>query len=875
MTEPPQAQPEEVPLPFPAHSGDPSGELPPPELPMPAPMPGVTNAGPVRQESDVVLASAIVGVRPSLASFAQPAMSAQPASGQPADAHERGDLSGVRLPAESWNAIPESCLERMMEFGRVESEYQRTFGRPFPRVTQDAGQRLSLEQILELALLNSREYQTEKEALYRTALNLSLERFDYVLKFSPRGTSVNSTWSHNRAGGQTVNTLSVAPGTQVDKVLATGGTLVARFANSVLLTFNGPNGFSADVSSQALLNLSQSVFQRDVVFEQLTQSERNVVYAARDYARFRKSFFLTQSASYYALLRNYRQIEIESQNYFSLVRALSQAQAELSAGLRSRIQVEQIEQSMLAGQSRLISICVNFERALDRLKLQMGLPPETRLNLSLDELESLTLRDEMAVTGELIRRTSDRLDEARRREPIQRTELINGAVVLAGRLLEWNDLGRRLGDPMEDRAALDHLLAELAVDQGRLVNAADREALNREETSGQSTAIRIFQRTVDVAESEIELLGRELNLARRVGAPADPIDSAQAELQQLRDQVFALREGLANALTQARLDQVAGLLAEARALLARADALAGRTAEHLGAARPAEDPAGTQARTLAQIAILFETSARWVGEGRVGLVPVTVEVDDAMLTALSLRLDLMNQRGFLADDRRAVKLAADDLKSVLNLNVSHTLNTVRNRPFGFTFDESRTQAQAALDLPINRRAQRNAYRQTLINYQVGLRNLMQLEDSIKLAVRDDLRDLSLDRTQYQISVASAALANERVTSTRLELALGFAGVAARDFLEAQDAYRQALGAVADNHIGYILDRTQFFLDLELLQVNEMGFWPELRNDQFQPEVWTTLPPEAGFPYGDLPPGVLYSREVRGLHRPPGVAGHMR
>jgi hypothetical protein len=35
---------------------------------------------------------------------------------------------------------------------------------------------------------------------------------------------------------------------------------------------------------------------------------------------------------------------------------------------------------------------------------------------------------------------------------------------------------------------------------------------------------------------------------------------------------------------------------------------------------------------------------------------------------------------------------------------------------------------------------------------------MQLEDTIKLEVRDDLRDLQLDREQYSIAIASAALA---------------------------------------------------------------------------------------------------------------------
>ena len=60
-----------------------------------------------------------------------------------------------------------------------------------------------------------------------------------------------------------------------------------------------------------------------------------------------------------------------------------------------------------------------------------------------------------------------------------------------------------------------------------------------------------------------------------------------------------------------------------------------------------------------------------------GLIPVEIEVDDAMMTALVLRFDLMNERGILADDWRQIKLAGDDLRSVLDLNASQTIRHVR------------------------------------------------------------------------------------------------------------------------------------------------------------------------------------------------------
>ena len=155
-------------------------------------------------------------------------------------------------------------------------------------------------------MLNSREYQREKELLYEAALNLSLERFAYTTKFSVRGTTVDSTYTHSVRDGTTVNSLAFPSALSGDKLLATGGTLLGRFANDVVLTFNGPTGFAADISSEMLFEITQSVFQRDVLLEPLIQSERNLVYAARRFARFRKEFFFDIASTYYNVLLTYR-----------------------------------------------------------------------------------------------------------------------------------------------------------------------------------------------------------------------------------------------------------------------------------------------------------------------------------------------------------------------------------------------------------------------------------------------------------------------------------------------------------------------------------------------------------------------------------------
>ena len=207
---------------------------------------------------------------------------------------------------------------------------------------------------------------------------------------------------------------------------------------------------------------------------------------------------------------------------------------------------------------------------------------------------------------------------------------------------------------------------------------------------------------------------------------------------------------------------------------------------------------------------------------------------------------------------------------MLNLSASQTIRTERNvnRAFDFTWDESETRLRLDLDTPLNRRAQRNAYRRSLIDYNRALRNLIELEDNVKFDVREDLHQLQVDREQYEIAVASAALAYERVLSNRLQLQFGLPGISARDVLEAQQAYTASLSAVARAHITYLLGRIDLFLDLESLEVDNDGFWPYLHDEQYQPTPRGEIPTFGRPVYGCLPRGVWYSHAIRRMVQVP-------
>jgi outer membrane protein TolC len=790
--------------------------------------------------------------------------SAQEALPPPGGAARDIDISPITIPASAWESIPPACRTRVLEFASARQEYVRTFGR-LPRASEvDSSQRLSLEQIVELALLNSRAYQTQKERLYRTALRLTFERFQFDLKFSaiPGANRAELDYRHTRTTGVgTVNALSLPSQVQVDKALYTGGDFLARLANDIVLTFNGPQGFAADLSSELFAQVTQTVFQRDIRFESLTQAERNVLYVARDFARFRKELFNDLAVQYYNLLRTYRQVEIDSLNYFTLVRALSQRGEEFRVGLTARVQVDQIEQNVLTGAIALIGTCTRLERDLDVLKLTIGLPTETRFNLDLTELKGLTMADEAAVARQLVQRVRTRLQGAARRADRDERELLNLAIELLVRMQRALEQGGGLGPAGLDAVSLATLAARLQVDEAQLVVREQRKLLAADAMDPTASPTRLVQRHFELIGALIRLLEQQEQLGRKVQLPEPMVSEIGMARGRLAQQLSELEASFEELIEQLRVPQVADLLRRAEQLRMAAEQAASDAGRAVGASEGGIDEREFQ-RIVQQVELALQQGDQLLAQQVGGLIPVEISFDEAMLTALMLRLNLMNQRGFLADEWRQVKLAADNLKAILNLTASERIEDFRIR-------DSETRLNVRFEPPLNRFAQRNAFRESLIDYQAARRALMQLEDQIKFEVRNDLRDLSLSRQQYDLGVASAALAFERVTGTRQQLLLGVGGVQARDFLEAQTAYATALSTVAARHIGYLISRTQLFLDLELLQVDEAGFWPELRNPRFQPMPAFEPPPCVEFlPYGPLAPRVHYSREMRQMLQVP-------
>jgi outer membrane protein TolC len=449
---------------------------------------------------------------------------------------------------------------------------------------------LRLEDCLAIAAENSREYQDRREALYLAALDLTLERYGFAVQY---GAGANALLVGN---GEEATDFTTGADLGLSKMLGTGALIVGSIGARLFRNLASADGF--DAVTDLGLSITQPLLagsSRRIVLEPLTQAERDVIYAVRDYEIFRRDFAVDVADRLYQLLQQADQLKNEEANFQSLVNLRERNEAMAEAGRLTDVQVDQARQDELSSRNRLIVAQQRLAATLDGFKIFLGLPIETEVEIDPGELE-------------------------------------------------------------------------------RLVEAGVEEQ--------------------GVGEVDVEALALE-----------------------------------------GRLD--------------------------------------------------FQTAC--------------------------------DQRD---DAERRLAVAADDLRAVLNLAGAANWSSAEGRPLDFAQEDLAWTVGLELDLPIDRFVERNRYRSALIDLRAAERAVEELGDNIRVAVRDDLRELETTIESYQIQLNAVTLAERRVESATLNLEAG--RVSTRDLLEAQDDLLTAQNAATGALIDFYLARLALYRDLELLEVGDEG-----------------------------------------------------
>jgi outer membrane protein TolC len=627
---------------------------------------------------------------------------------------------------------------------------------------------LDLTGAVELARLNSRDYQEELENLYLSALDVTFERFRFDVQFFGGNDTFFTADGPVRAGGAARSELSTTTSGQATRLFTSGAQLTVDMANSIIWQFSSNN---SEVATTLIdFSLVQPLLRgggRARVMETLTLSERTLLANIRQMEQYQQGFYnqivtgedagpgpnrrggffggsgftgftgvggggfgrvggfgggfaggggggvtggagAGQAGGYLGLLQTQQQIRNQRANVASLRTSREQLEAAYDAGRIDRFQVDLATQALFNAQSILLQRQTQYQNGLDNYKIELGLPPDVPTKIADPLLDRFTLID-------------PRLTEAQE----QVTDSL-GALRTPGA-----------------EATLDALLAEL--------RHAEQLQATVLEMQGYVAA--------DLDELERQLPERRESLRRL--AVSEPFKRGDLEAA-----AFSV-EALDKRAAQLRQD-VATLNSHFSGLWARVDAIGELDANEVDA---------TQIRDLL-IAAYAELSGRILElsliQARARLDSVTlveIELDSARAYQIALenRRDLKNARAQLVDTWRLIEFNANALESDLDLVLEGDLGTVGDNPLRFRDTNGRIRVGFQFDAPITRLAERNQYRQALIEFQQARRSFMETQDRLNQSLRATLRSADLNQINFELRRTAVQIAINQVDLARLRL----------------------------------------------------------------------------------------------------------
>lgn len=267
---------------------------------------------------------------------------------------------------------------------------------------------LDLNGALDLTFRHSKDYQTRKERLYLEALSLTLDRYRYapIFSFNSGGeyewdmedqfvtdmenlTGINTPSQQATAGSSEQFQADTSLG--VRYLLRGGGSVALNLTNN-LRRFLG--GDVSELNTGALIGSITQPLLRDfgaaIETEALLQAERDLLYALRDFTRFRKSFAVQVASGYYNVLLNRETVK---NNYAGLLAnnlSLERERAFQAEGLRTLLDVGRLEQSTLQQDLRWTTSIARYQRSLDAFKILIGLNAEDTIILDDNEMTLIT-----------------------------------------------------------------------------------------------------------------------------------------------------------------------------------------------------------------------------------------------------------------------------------------------------------------------------------------------------------------------------------------------------------------------------------------------------------------------------------------------------
>lgn len=727
-------------------------------------------------------------------------------------------------------------------------------GNTLPGTELPALEDVTLRETIDIANINSREYQFQIENLFLAALDLTFGRFQFDVRYLGVGGQNPQAELNRRRLANGTQELDLSSRMGVNQVLPSGAQWAVELANNTLWLFSGSNQTnSVSVLSYSLVQPLLFGAGRKVVLNNLTQDERNVLYQTRVLARFRKIFFTQNVAGGDGFLQLLQQLQViynERDNIKRLER-----QVEILRALSSqkpKVQSERLDklpENWIIPPELVEKLEFDEEARMLSWKGEMTAEQEKRL-LALSDEDSY-----QATVGELVQRIRTEvvtLDvaqlETRLAQSINRLRSLERAYQDA--------LGRFklfLGLPPNMPMSIDESLLKPFQLIDPLLPAIEQEIYDYVEVWAKvyvedwedpnlvpPTTAELLEvvEGLQVLQMRLEsdaLLTLEQDIKNVDQLLGDSQEGVSEDILALRKRRFQSEEDRER-VRQSTANDIrlySGVRKEIQEMKSRLEGLKGFLSEEtlsndqkkriiLEMANLREDMLRTsQGMQVIEIGLRVEL---------ITLEPFTMDSTEAVRLGIENRLDLMNQRGFVMDARRLMEVRSNSLEAVLNVVVDGDISTPlgKNKPLDFRGSQAGLRAGVEFTAPLSLIQERNAYRESQIEYQRQRRTFMEAQDNVTFEIRQSWRELNVLRQNFETSrvqIRLAALQYDSAVEATSDPAQAGRNQGL-NLLNALSSVLEAQNSLISNWVNYEQNRLNIYRDMGIMEIDENGIWKD-------------------------------------------------
>jgi len=257
---------------------------------------------------------------------------------------------------------------------------------PLADLEQPPSVKLTLPQCIEIAGRNNRDYQSERENLYLSALNLTAARNEW-------GAIIGGELSTEYTKSDGDETVGGGSSFSLSKMFADGTRFGVTLSTDLLMHLvRNPREAASSLISVTLTKPLWRGARKRIAQENLLQAERDVVYSVRSFARYRKTFAVRIASSFYRTLQGRDSVINAWNNYQNLITARERTEMMAEAGRLPEFQVDQARQNELRAKDRYVRAVQSYQQSLDEFKIKLGLPTDAPIRLDTSELDRLRAR---------------------------------------------------------------------------------------------------------------------------------------------------------------------------------------------------------------------------------------------------------------------------------------------------------------------------------------------------------------------------------------------------------------------------------------------------------------------------------------------------